>query len=273
MTSVSASLSSLTVKELRQLVRESTSQRGVLSRLKKKQDLVDYLEERMQKSAAESRETHSSSEEESPQSLPTRVSETTQGKNTVNGSKATTTTTTTTVERRRSPALSMPPLTSSDDKDHGHVAAANGATVVVTDTPKASRKDAVFEQVFQRYPPVRDQPEVEYTPPASDVRQLHHPIFKHNNVTCDMDIIFVGTASCTPGVTRGVSCTALRLNWGRRAAFLDPSTGRTEQVSSFQGGTWLFDVGECTQVSQAVFAFFRMCVCFAFLRRLKLFCT
>ncbi|KAL7580217.1 hypothetical protein ACA910_012962 [Epithemia clementina (nom. ined.)] len=41
-----------------------------------------------------------------------------------------------------------------------------------------------------------------------------------------MELIFVGTASCTPGATRGVSCTALR----------------------FQGGTWIFDVGECTQL-------------------------
>ncbi|OEU11088.1 Metallo-hydrolase/oxidoreductase, partial [Fragilariopsis cylindrus CCMP1102] len=45
-----------------------------------------------------------------------------------------------------------------------------------------------------------------------------------------MDIIFIGTASCTPSMTRGVSCTALRLH-------------------SLPGsGTWLFDCGEGTQL-------------------------
>jgi len=93
----------------------------------------------------------------------------------------------------------------------------------------------------------------------NDFRQIYHPMLrKHsksvavstegdtefngtpaiqtsNNVLSgDMDLIFVGTASCTPSVTRGVSCTALRLHMmsnKRRAP-----------------GTWLFDCGESTQL-------------------------
>eukprot|EP00635_Sarcinochrysidales_sp_CCMP3193_P014087 CAMPEP_0118909384 /NCGR_PEP_ID=MMETSP1166-20130328/11983_1 /TAXON_ID=1104430 /ORGANISM="Chrysoreinhardia sp, Strain CCMP3193" /LENGTH=578 /DNA_ID=CAMNT_0006848809 /DNA_START=51 /DNA_END=1787 /DNA_ORIENTATION=- len=44
--------------------------------------------------------------------------------------------------------------------------------------------------------------------------------------SCDMDVIFLGTASCVPSTTRGVSCTALR----------------------YAGKTWLFDAGEGTQI-------------------------
>jgi len=75
-----------------------------------------------------------------------------------------------------------------------------------------------------------------------------------------MDLIFLGTASCIPGTSRGVSCVALRLNWKkglasvmssqkRRAGKVDRRNprgdgGGVENV----GGTWLFDCGEGSQI-------------------------
>jgi hypothetical protein len=99
-----------------------------------------------------------------------------------------------------------------------------------------------------QYPPLED---CNFTGvEENDIRQTYHPIFRFANTTSsDMDIVFVGTASCTPGVTRGVSCTALRLNWKRRALQGAPEGTQTIAANDFAGGTWLFDCGECTQVS------------------------
>ena len=70
----------------------------------------------------------------------------------------------------------------------------------------------------------------------------------------DLDVVFVGTASCTPGVTRGVSCTAIRLNWRSSRVYTAPNESggmdvRTDSDEKGAMGTWLVDCGESTQLS------------------------
>jgi hypothetical protein len=247
-----ALLEALTVKELRDRVKEiSSEERGVLSRLKRKQDLIDYLVEMDQATMKETAKFSANVNGESRDntSLASRPAKTS-----------------------RSPPTKLPPLS---------LESTNPATKTAKANP--SPKDIILQDVFRRYPPVREATEAllqqqqqlskatayshddattDDTSTISshdDIRQLYHPLLqacRNISSSSDMDIVFVGTASCTPGVTRGVSCTALRLNWKRRAAQLyNLETGRLEQPSSssqqqqgFQGGTWLFDVGECTQV-------------------------
>eukprot|EP00804_Cyclotella_cryptica_P023152 CCRYP_000364-RA/>CCRYP_000364-RA protein AED:0.23 eAED:0.23 QI:178/1/1/1/1/1/3/52/755 len=93
-----------------------------------------------------------------------------------------------------------------------------------------------------------------YHPPSglaeNDMRQTYHPMLR-NTTQSDLDIVFVGTASCTPGITRGVSCTAVRLNWRSSRVYNtangDVRSEREEDKGSM--GTWLFDCGEATQLS------------------------
>lgn len=203
-TSSSSALERMTVKELRQLLKDANLQeRGLLSRLKRKQDLVDYLSEHLPKqeqdAASDNRingDDGSSSNNDAEQPV-----------------------------KQRAPRipLHMPPV------------------------EPMSAKEVLFEQLYERYPPLRLS-NTTSSDDDVDVRQIYHPMLR-NTTFSDMDIIFVGTASCTPGTTRGVSCTALRLNWRRRCLPSSSITGRAPEYSSFMGGTWLFDVGECTQVS------------------------
>jgi hypothetical protein len=267
----SSSLSSLTVKELRDLVKQnSLNERGLLSRLKRKQDLISFL-------------TNSNDDTEAPQMEPL-------------------------LERvERMPVVLAHDIPESNDQPLIHDSSESSETLLLEELPAEqipttakrrptrlpplaqpssptgsentglSPKDAIFRDVFARYPPVQvetaaaalalanaatqDDVEIDETGTSNDVRQLYHPMLqacRQEANSSDMDIVFVGTASCTPGTTRGVSCTALRLNWKRRTTvgmlseqvnggLSKPSVPQAPQ--SFQGGTWLFDVGECTQVS------------------------
>ncbi|GMI01835.1 hypothetical protein TrVE_jg3610 [Triparma verrucosa] len=76
-------------------------------------------------------------------------------------------------------------------------------------------------------------PNPAYQPPlltAEEERSIRsqHPCLQ-SLPPSDLDVVFLGTASCSPSITRGVSCTALRLNWR-------------------SGGIHLFDCGESTQL-------------------------
>ena len=197
-------LETMKVKELRDVLKLSTlNERGILTRLKRKKDLVDFLNENLDASELQKLLTYHSQETEEDESNDTF-------KNT--GSRP----------------ISMP--------NQSGKASQTGL----------SPKDALFEKIYDLYPPLREQEC--FGIGESDIRQTYHPIFRDAKVSSDMDLIFVGTASCSPGMTRGVSCTALRLNGNVRRS-LRGLPQSNDDFESFSGGTWLFDCGECTQVS------------------------
>jgi hypothetical protein len=253
-------LRTLTLKELRQLVSRN-AERGVLSRLKRKQDFVDYLLLRQQQQTRRQSVPWSGDDlmfasADSSGSGVSAAPASAQGtQDDLDDSLHST-----------SPAPKPPSNGSSLADDAESIdSTAIGDLKTKTSLPLRmpsvrSPKDAIFEQVYQRYPPLRDSAaspsasiltdESETDDPQHDIRQAHHPALQHVRAS-DMDIVCVGTASCAPGISRGVSCTAIRLNWSRRD-LPDATTGSplpaTPPTTSFQGGTWLFDVGECTQV-------------------------
>ncbi len=198
-------LESLTVKELRDILKSSTlNERGILSRLKLKKELVEYLKTNL----------------DSPSLNGSFFN--LQGERRI-GAKT---------KSNQGIAISMPKVIGSFHESQSSLSA----------------KEAAFEKTYLQYPPLRDEDCSGLG--ENDIRQRYHPIFagEHTQLTGDMDIIFVGTASCTPGISRGVSCTALRLNWNRQTIHGIPGTDELP-TKVFNGGTWLFDCGECTQVS------------------------
>jgi hypothetical protein len=231
------SLQRLTVKQLKEQIKEL----GVpvkMSQLKLKADCVNFLLE--QKS------------NESPSS-PLDISEQ------VEAVPATAT-------KRRNPR-SMPPLQSSETDPSPTDTAPDNATA---NQAPASPKDLIFEYVMRRYPPLQKlQQSIELQAERNDVdddlsahmqpnfyrtftglgemdvRQKYHPMLK-NMTSSDLDIITVGTASCVPGTTRGVSCTALRLQWRRNGGKKEGDALKQNMPTT--GGIWIFDCGESTQV-------------------------
>jgi Metallo-beta-lactamase superfamily len=284
-------LQSLTVKELRQLIKDdprSLENKGLLSKLKRKQDLVDYLqlqrkpkqtqdekpivpavgEDKVNGSSVNSKKSttlFSQGDETLEETAVTSSSINSSNNNNYHNDKLTT-----------SIPLKMPPLHPLNGAhllldDESPTTESEGSLSTSTISVNRARKNLLFEQILNRYPPLRelhkyeeeqvtlvalekddqdDQGDDNPTVTAADMRQIYHPIFQSTNhvASADMDLIFVGTASCTPGVTRGVSCTALRLNWRSRSAFQDPNNKAPIAASGFRGGTWIFDVGECTQL-------------------------
>jgi hypothetical protein len=134
-----------------------------------------------------------------------------------------------------------------------------------------SKKELLYDFVIHRYPPLQhmsfslSSPILGAGVDMQDIRALHHPMLTFlNKTSSDLDIVLIGTASCVPSSTRGVSCTALRLNWRRNKGQRQPpkeefsSCPSSDQKQNyyynekdyvFESGTWLFDCGECTQVS------------------------
>lgn len=135
-----------------------------------------------------------------------------------------------------------------------------------------SKKELLYDFVIHRYPPLQHM-SVSLSSPTlgsgvdmEDIRAQHHPMLTYlNKTSSDLDIVLIGTASCVPSSTRGVSCTALRLNWRRNKGQRQNPQEETSSSSSypkqnyfyndkdyvFESGTWLFDCGECTQVSSS----------------------
>ena len=165
----------------------------------------------------------------------------------------------------------MPPL------DDMHSSDANGVNVDEDEPYELTKKDRIVLECLHQYPPLHDAivagckaadiaiesvtednieqcslNTLEYDVPSglaeNDMRQSYHPMLR-NATQSDMDIVFVGTASCAPGITRGVSCTALRLNWRRKREYMEENELKTDRDEKGSMGTWLFDCGESTQLS------------------------
>ena len=251
-------LESMKVVDLKQLIKDSGfNERGLLSKLKKKQDLVDFLVEKGTPSTSNvetEQPTTTTQQQRQPRKVPMAMP-------------------------KKAPATATPAVASSDDPQS-------------MPTQKQSPMMDLFERVNKQYPTLqylRDGNRTLYG--ELDIRQRYHPMLQAGNLQAipdselnqdgdetdeapakktfkpalsgDMDLIFVGTASCTPSITRGVSCTALRLH---SLASSSSTTSNTKQKKISKGkkgqpqrfdvesnqsknlGTWLFDCGESTQV-------------------------
>ena len=275
-------LESMKVVELKELIKESgLNERGLLSKLKKKQDLVDFLTEQgttqlpvegvrppnivIQQSAIDP-STSKSTEEKQQQQQPTKPKKVRM------------------TMVKKSPSIEIPPATLDTDGEESLA------------PKKQHPMQDLLEQTELQYPALKYLTEGNATKLADhDIRQRYHPMLQgiknrvpveqkddecaideNDNEECeptpalsgDMDLVFVGTASCTPSMTRGVSCTALCLHslpsststknkqQKQQPSFKKGKNGERKKFdvaerSQTNLGTWLFDCGEGTQVRNA----------------------
>jgi ribonuclease Z len=264
-----STLEKMTVKELKSYIADNNIliPRGESSNLKLKKDIVDFIWSQSNNSDGSSTPiaSSSSSDDDRPEeeAASTTSSSATPKKHN---------------NRKKLPiGTGMPPLPEISDSNDGDDDDNDSSYVL---TPK----DRIVLEVLDRYPPLHDAivdacsldsvlsdgitPDniehcelnsLVYNIPSgmgeNDMRHVYHPMLANATQT-DMDVVFVGTASCTPGVTRGVSCTAIRLNWRNNREFDQMMNGgeknnhdQQEQQRRSTGGTWLFDCGESTQLS------------------------
>lgn len=251
---LSVDLNRLTVKQLRDLIRgKLLNERGLFSRLKKKQDLIDFLNQQQllpDTTTITGKDENGKDDTTGPplsSPLPTETQTSTSTSTLLDAS------TSLTKQQPTEKVTRVGTMPKMDRTDTHSIPAVDGEETIVTNgnnnsnhNSMASPKDVIFENIKAKYPPLRDE---NFHPAGDgdlDIRQQYHPMLNNSKLS-DLDIIFVGTASCTPGVTRGVSCTALRLNW-RRRWIDDFGAGAAPPSDGFTGGTWIFDVGEATQV-------------------------
>ena len=270
-------LESLTVKELRQLIKQNGLETKGLSG-KRKAELISYVVE----SANGGTGFSSPQEVPSPEEVePTVVAVSPRIAPEPEAPR-----------KRKGTRMPAMPLSDVNGTPQKQLDARNN-TGEKAEHKRASAKHKIYREVMDIYPPLSDYVDPNtfehYDPLANskpeglgdeDIRQSHHPMLKGMR-TSDLDVVFVGTASCTPGITRGVSCTALRLQWRRKKGQTEgnkrnnkkgqrekkgknvedmlSSDGRYDESGNgeFNGGseaagrTWLFDCGESTQVSNS----------------------
>ncbi len=250
-------LESMKVVDLKQLIKDSGhNERGLFSKLKKKQDLVEFLAGKATIPEAATSNTAAATQK---QQLP---------------------------EQKRKIPITMP------KKKPATATPADASDTNEYPQQRQSPMAELWERVNAQYPAlqyIRDGNRTGYG--EFDIRQRYHPMLQAGNLQAipeseleetndddseesesaskksfkpalsgDMDLIFVGTASCTPSITRGVSCTALRLH--SLASSSSPSNKKQKNMKVTNGqqrfeveisqsknlGTWLFDCGESTQV-------------------------
>lgn len=269
MTPERSTLEKMTVKELKTFMQDNNIliPRGEASNLKLKKQIVDYIWNFICNNDGLSTLITSSLSSDDEPTVASTSDEPPPNINTNNTKK-----------KKRPIGTGMPPLpeTSTSNNDDSD----NDSPYVLTP------KDRIVLEVLDRYPPLHDAiveacsidggelskgitsdniehcelSSLTYNVPSelgeNDMRHKYHPMLANATQT-DMDVVFIGTASCTPGVTRGVSCTALRLNWRNNREFDQAMNGgkkkgNTNDQQSQRGstaGTWLFDCGEATQLS------------------------